>query len=91
MTKISLLAHNESKGFTYRKEVTTGFKKHKAGDCHRDAIEVVILPEQVRGDVCQVVGKAHHGHKATDRIMFSKILRFITKLPLLLTNVNCNI
>ena len=55
-----------SKGFSYWKEATTAFKKHQSSDCHREAVQaIVIVPQQVR-DVGELLSKAHQEEKATN-------------------------
>ena len=77
-----------NKGFTYWKEATTAFQKHQASKYHREAVEALIhLPEQVQGDIGELLNKEHLAAKAHNRKMFLIILesiRFLARqgLPL---------
>ena len=40
-----------SKGFTYRKEGPKAFKKHQGSDCHREAVDALIVLPRCTKDV----------------------------------------
>ena len=66
------------KGFTYWKEATTAFQKHQASMCHKEATEALIhLPQQVQGDIGELLNKEHLAAKAHNRKMFLVILESI--------------
>ena len=65
-----------SSGYTYWKEATTAFKKHQASACHREAHEALImLPQQIRGDIGELLSQKHLDQKVKNREMFMKILQ----------------
>ena len=70
-----------SKGFIYWKEATTAFKKHQSSDCHKEATEaLVILPQQIKGDIGEVLSNKHREEKALNRKMFLIILQNLSFL-----------
>lgn len=77
-----------SKGYINWKEATTSFSKHQASSCHREACEAVLsLPNQIIGNIQEVISNEVKEQKAMNRKMFLKILetlRFLAQqgLPL---------
>ena len=77
-----------SKGFTYWKEATTAFNKHQTSTCHKEANEAInLLPNQLLGNVDDLLSQEIREQKADNRNMFMKILqniRFLARqgLPL---------
>ena len=69
-----------TKGFTYWKDGTTAFKKHETSDCHREATEALLLPNQVLEDGGKLLSQTHREEKAANRRMFVMILQNITFL-----------
>ena len=58
------------------KEATSAFKKHQASVCHREANEaLVMLPQQIRGDIAELLSQKHSDQKVKNREMFMKILQ----------------
>ena len=43
-----------SKGFTYWKEGHKAFKKHQGSDCHREAVDDLIVLPRCTKDVCEL-------------------------------------
>ena len=67
-----------SKGFTYWKEATTAFNKHQASTCHKEANEAInLLPNQLLGNVDDLMSQEAQEHKANNRKMLMKILQNI--------------
>ena len=65
-----------STGYTYWKEATSAFKKHQASASHREAHEaLVLLPQQIRGDVGELLSQKHSDQKVKNREMFLRILK----------------
>jgi len=65
-----------SSGFTYWKEATTSFSKHQASAYHREAHEALImLPQQIHGDIGELLNQKHSDQKVKNREMFMKILQ----------------
>ena len=65
-----------SSGYTYWQEATTGFKRHQAIACHREANEAVImLPQQIHGDIVELLSQKYSDQKVKNREMFMKILQ----------------
>ena len=42
-----------SKGYTYWKAATTAFKKHQTSDCHREAVEALLVLRQCTKDIAE--------------------------------------
>ena len=75
-----------TKGFTYWKEATTAFKKHKASQCHEETNEVInLLPKQV-SDIGEMLNKKHSDQKAANEVFLRILqnLRFLTRQGLAL-------
>ena len=65
-----------SSGFTYWKEATTAFKRHHTSASHREAHEaLVLLPQQIRGDVGELLSQKHSDQKVKNREMFIRIIK----------------
>ena len=65
-----------SKGYTYWKEATTAYKRHQASACHREAHEALnTLPQQIRGDIGELLSQKHQDQKVKNRAMLLKILQ----------------
>ena len=64
---------------TYWKEATTAFKRHMikpVSTWHREANEALIMvPQQIRGDIVELLSQKCSNQKAKSREMFIKILR----------------
>lgn len=77
-----------SKRFTYWKEATTAFNKHQASTCHKEANEAInLLPNELLGNIDDLLSEEIQEQKADNRKMFMKILqniRFLARqgLPL---------
>ena len=64
-----------SKGFNNWKEATTSFSKHQTSNCHREACEAMLsLPNQIIGNIQEVLSNEVKEQKAGNRRMFLKIL-----------------
>jgi len=59
-----------SKGYTYWKEVTTAFKKHKTSDCHHEAVEILLVLPQYTKDIADLQNVEHAVQKTHKRHMF---------------------
>ena len=71
-----------SRGFTYWKEGTTSFKKHTNTECHREAVEALIVLPQCCKDVGELQSAEHAAEKARNRQVFMLILsnlRFLAR------------
>ena len=76
-----------SKGFTYWKEGTKAFKKHQACDCHREAVDALVVLPRCTKDVGELQSAEHQADKARNRKMLLLVLqniRFLARqgLPL---------
>lgn len=76
-----------SKGFTYWKEGPKAFKKHQGCDCHREAVEALVVLPQCTQDVGELQSAVHQAEKARNREMLLLVLqniRFLARqgLPL---------
>lgn len=64
-----------STGYTYWKEATSAFEKHRLSTTHREAVEsVVLLPSQLQGDIGEMCDWGHQEEKKSNRKMFMQIL-----------------
>ena len=75
------------KGFTYWKEGPKAFKKHQGSDCHREAVDALVVLPQSTKDVGDLLSSEHQAEKARNRKMLLLILeniRFLARqgLPL---------
>ena len=69
-----------TKGFTYWKETTTAFKKHKASQCHKETNEAInLLPKQV-SDTGEMLSKKHSDQKTANKDVFLRILQNLSSL-----------
>jgi len=70
------------------------FNKHRASACHREAHEALImLPQQIRGDIGELLSQKHSDQKVKNREMFMKILqtlRFLAQQGLALRGSHGN-
>ena len=67
-----------SRGFTYWKEATTAFQKHQCSQCHQESIEALIhLPQQIQGDIGELLNHEHQAEKANNRKIFLLVLHSI--------------
>ena len=60
------------------------FKKHQGCDCHREAMEALVLPRFVK-DVGELLSAEHEDEKALDRTMLLlplQNLRFLSRQAL---------
>ena len=48
-----------SKGFAYWKEGPKAFKKHQGSDCHREAVDDLIVLPRCTKDVCELQSQLH--------------------------------
>ena len=53
-----------SKGFTYWKEGPKAFKKHQGSDCHREAVDALVVLPQCTKDVGELQSAEHRAEKA---------------------------
>ena len=63
-----------SRGFTHLKESTSAFRKHAASDCHREAVEALVVPTSSTKDVGELHSAQHAVEKAKNRKMFLLML-----------------
>ena len=71
-----------SKGYTYWKEATTAFKKHQTIDCHREAVEMLLVLPQCTKDIAELQSTEHAAQKTLNRDMFMILLnnlRFLVR------------
>ena len=71
-----------SKGYTYWKEATTALKKHQTSDCHREAVEILIVLPQCTKDIAELQSAEHAAQKTLNRHMFMILLnnlRFLVR------------
>lgn len=76
-----------SRGFTYWKEGTSAFKKHTATECHREAIDALIVLPRCTQDVMEMQIAELAAEKAKNRKMFMLVLnniRFLARQGLAL-------
>ena len=76
-----------SKGFTYWKEGPKAFKKHQESECHREAVDALIILPHCTMDVGEQASVQHQVEKAVNREMLLLVLqniRFLVRqgLPL---------
>ena len=76
-----------SKGFTYWKEGPKAFKKHQGSDCHREAVDALVVLPRCTKDVGELQSAEHRAEKARNREMLLLVLqniRFLARqgLPL---------
>ena len=55
-----------SRGFTYWKEGTSSFKKHTTIECHREAVEALIVLPQRCKDIGELQSAEHAAEKAKE-------------------------
>ena len=80
-----------STGYTYWKEATSAFKKHQTSSSHREAHEaLVLLPQQICGDVEELLSQMHSDQKVKKRDV-SKNLRYLSQQGLALRGSHGNI
>ena len=48
-----------SKGFTYWKEGPKAFKQHRGNDCHREAVDALVVLPQCTKDVGELMSAEH--------------------------------
>ena len=79
-------------GFTYWKEATTAFEKHRLSASHREAVEsLVLLPTTLQGEVSDLLNNECRKEKQFNREMFMKILentRFLARQGIALRGDN---
>ena len=63
-----------SRGFTYWKEATTAFEKHMSSDCHRKAVEALIVLPKCTKDIGELQNAQCAAEKAKNRKMFLLVL-----------------
>ena len=76
-----------SRGFTYWKEGTSAFKKHAATECHREAVQALIVLPRCTRDVGELQSAEHAAEKVRNRRMFMILLsniRFLARQGLAL-------
>ncbi len=76
-----------SKGFTYWKEGPKAFKKHQGSDCHREAVDALVVLPQCTKDIGELQSAEHQAEKARNREILLLVLqniRFLARqgLPL---------
>ena len=76
-----------SKGFTYCKEGRKFFKKHQRSECHRQAVEALVVLPRCTNDVGELQSAEHQTEKTRNREMMLLVLqnmRFLERqdLPL---------
>ena len=76
-----------SKGFTYWKEGPKAFKKHQGSDCHREAVDALVVLPRCTKDVGDLLSSEHQAEKTRNRKILLLILqniRFLARqdLPL---------
>jgi len=69
------------KGYTYWKEATTAFKKHKTSDCHHEAVEALL---HCTKDIAELQDAEHAAQKALNCRVFMIVLRFLVRQGLAL-------
>ena len=69
-----------SRGFTYWKEATTVFKKHMSSDCHRQAVEALIVLLKCTKDIGELQSAQHAAGKAKNQKMFLLVLNNLRSL-----------
>ena len=79
-------SHKESafllQGFTNWKDGTVCFSKHEASDCHKEAVQAIIVRPQTTRDVGEQLSQIHASDKMDNRKMLLKIwqnLRFLAQ------------
>ena len=75
------------KGFTYWKEGPKSFKTHQGSDCHREAVDALVVLPRCTKDVGELQSAEHQAEKARNRKMLLLVLqniRFLARqgLPL---------
>ena len=66
-----------SKGFTYWKEGPKAFKTHQGSDCHREAVDALVVLPQCTKDVGELQSAEHEAEKAQNRKMLLLVLQNI--------------
>ena len=66
-----------SSSFTYWKEDTCAFKKHASSDCHREAVQALIVLPKSTYDVGELQNAEHATEKEKNRKMFMLVLNNI--------------
>ena len=64
-----------SKGFTYCKEGPKAFKKHQESECHREAVDALIILPHCTMDVGEQASVQHQVEKAVNREMLLLVLQ----------------
>ena len=76
-----------SKGYTYWKEATIAFKKHQSSDCHREAVEMLLVLSQCTKDIAELQSAEHAAQKTFNYHMLMILLnnlRFLVRQGLAL-------
>ena len=76
-----------SRGFTFWKEGPKAFKKHQVSECHREAVDTLIVLPRSTTDIAEQMSAQHKAEKAFNRQMLLVVLqsvRFLVRqgLPL---------
>jgi len=58
----------------YWKEATTAFKKHQTSDCHREAVEALLVLPQCTKDIAESQDAEHVAQKVFNRHVFMIVL-----------------
>ena len=66
-----------SKGFTYWKEEPEAFKTHQGSDCHREAVDALVVLPQCMKDVGELQSAEHQAEKAQNCKMLLLVLQNI--------------
>ena len=69
-----------SKGFKYWKEGPKSFKKHQGSDCHREAVDAIIVLPRCTKDVGELQSVEHRAEKTRNREMLLLVLQNIRYL-----------
>ena len=76
-----------SKGYSYILEGSTTFRKHQTSDCHREAVEVLLVLPQCTKDIAELQSAEHAAQKTLNCHMFMIVLnnlRFLVRQGLAL-------
>ena len=66
-----------AKGFTYWKEGPKAFKRHQGSDCHREAVDALIVLPLCTKDVGELQSQEHEAEKARNREMLLLVLQSV--------------
>ena len=64
-----------SKGFTYWKEGPKAFKKHQGSECHREAMEALVVLPRCTKDIGELQSAQHQAEKTQNRQMLLLVLQ----------------